>query len=115
MVTSIDNEGTAKGFDIELTRKIAQSVPIPVIASGGAGSVSHVHDAVAHGKADAVSIASVLHYNYVRSHVRGDDGFDEEGNIEFLRRGGGLPNIEDVGLPEIKTHLVEQGIPCRYQ
>jgi cyclase len=115
VVTSIDNEGTAKGFDIELTRKIAQSVPIPVIASGGAGSVSHVHDAVAHGKADAVSIASVLHYNYVRSHVRGDDGFDEEGNIEFLRRGGGLPNIEDVGLPEIKTHLVEQGIPCRYQ
>ena len=114
VVTSIDNEGTAKGFDLDLTRKIAESVPIPVIASGGAGSIGDVYAAVAHGKADAVSLASVLHYNYVRSHGHSEDGFDEEGNIEFLRHGGGLPSLEDACLPEIKEHLSSQGVPCRY-
>ena len=54
LVTSINQEGTGKGLDLELIRIISESVPIPVIACGGIGQVSHVHDAVVEGKADAV-------------------------------------------------------------
>ena len=62
LVTSVDREGTRKGFDLELTRRIADAVPVPVIASGGAGSVDDVADVIHHGHADAVAVASLLHY-----------------------------------------------------
>ncbi len=68
LVTSIDREGTLKGFDIALVRAIASVVDVPVIASGGLGSVDHVHDVVVTGCADAVAIANVLHYNKLSLH-----------------------------------------------
>ena len=65
LVTSIDREGTRKGFDVELVRSIAQAVPIPVIASGGMGCVAHLVDVVNQGHADAVAIADMLHYGRI--------------------------------------------------
>jgi cyclase len=62
MLTSVDQEGTRKGFDIALMRAVAGVVPIPVIASGGMGSTDHLVEVVQQGKADAVSMADVLHY-----------------------------------------------------
>ena len=62
LVTSVDREGTRKGFDLHLTRRIADAVPIPVIASGGAGSVDDVAAVIRDGHADAVAVASLLHY-----------------------------------------------------
>lgn len=62
LVTSVDREGTGTGYDLELTCRLAETLPIPVIACGGAGSLKHVVEAVADGKADAVSLASLLHY-----------------------------------------------------
>ena len=63
IVTSIDKEGTGQGFDIELTRKIAESVSIPVIACGGAGTNEHISEVITEGKADAALIASMVHFN----------------------------------------------------
>lgn len=63
LLTSVDAEGTQKGFDCELVRKVAAAVPIPVIAGGGMGSADHLIEVVKSGKADAVAMASVLHYN----------------------------------------------------
>ncbi|SFF99867.1 cyclase [Lachnospiraceae bacterium C7] len=62
LLTSMDADGTKKGYDIELTRKIAESVTIPVIASGGAGEKEHFYDALTEGKADAALAASLFHY-----------------------------------------------------
>lgn len=62
LVTSIDREGTRQGFDLELTRAITSAVGIPVIASGGMGKSSDLVDVVTQGKADAVAMADVLHY-----------------------------------------------------
>ncbi|MEJ2354487.1 MAG: imidazole glycerol phosphate synthase subunit HisF [candidate division WOR-3 bacterium] len=62
LLNSIDKDGTKEGYDIELTRKISDSVNIPVIASGGAGNPQQMVDAVKEGKADAVLLASLLHY-----------------------------------------------------
>ena len=62
LVTSMDADGTQAGYDLELTRAIAQSVEIPVIASGGAGTVEHIHAALTTGQAEAALLASLLHY-----------------------------------------------------
>lgn len=63
LITSVDREGTKKGLDIELTGAVCESVNIPVIASGGMGRIEHLNAAIEQGKADAVAMASVLHYN----------------------------------------------------
>lgn len=62
LLTSMDCDGTKNGYDIELTKKISESVSIPVIASGGAGKLEHFKDAVTEGKADAVLAASLFHF-----------------------------------------------------
>lgn len=61
-VNSIDADGTKAGYELNLTRRIAESVRIPVIASGGAGSPEHMYDALTQGKAAAALIASIVHY-----------------------------------------------------
>ncbi len=61
-VNSIDADGTRDGYELTLTRRICETVSIPVIASGGAGSPAHMHDAVSKGKASAALIASIVHY-----------------------------------------------------
>ena len=62
MLTSMDKDGTKDGYDIELTRAISEAVSIPVIASGGAGTLEHLYEALSAGKADAVLAASIFHF-----------------------------------------------------
>jgi cyclase len=62
LLTSMDRDGTKDGYDIELTRRISESVNIPVIASGGVGRLEHLYDGLVLGKADAVLAASIFHY-----------------------------------------------------
>jgi cyclase len=62
LLTSMDRDGTKSGFDLELTRTIAEAVDVPVIASGGVGTLQHLTDGVVIGKADAVLAASIFHY-----------------------------------------------------
>ena len=62
LLTSMDCDGTKVGYDIALTRQIAEAISIPVIASGGAGTKEHFFDALTEGKADAALAASLFHY-----------------------------------------------------
>jgi imidazole glycerol-phosphate synthase subunit HisF len=62
LLTSMDRDGTSDGYDLELTRAVADSVPVPVIASGGAGKLDHLVDGIVEGHADAVLCASIFHY-----------------------------------------------------
>lgn len=66
LLTSMDCDGTKDGYDIELTRQVAEAVNIPVIASGGAGTHEHIYQALTDGNADAALIASIVHYNETR-------------------------------------------------
>jgi cyclase len=61
LLTSMDADGTLAGYDIELTRTVAEAVPVPVIASGGAGTATHFRDVLTEGKADAALAASLFH------------------------------------------------------
>lgn len=76
LLTSMDGDGTKNGYDLQLTKAIAESVPIPVIASGGAGCLEHFYEALTEGKADAALAASLFHYKEleiqeVKSYLRG--------------------------------------------
>jgi len=62
LLTSMDRDGTKDGYDIELTRTVSQSVSVPVIASGGAGSLEHLYDGLVEGCADAALAASIFHF-----------------------------------------------------
>lgn len=78
LLTSMDCDGTKAGYDLELTRAVAESVSIPVIASGGAGKLEHFYDALTEGKAEAVLAASLFHYKEleirkVKEYLRGRD------------------------------------------
>jgi len=113
VLTSVDREGTGEGFDLELTKAVASAVTIPVIAHGGAGSKEDIAEVIKKGKADAVTFASVIHYDYIKQR---DFTFEsgKEGNTEFLKSGKSFSNIKTTGLPEVKNYLNQQGIPCRY-
>jgi len=65
LLTSMDCDGTKDGYDLDLTRAVAEAVGVPVIASGGAGTVEHLYDALTLGQADAVLAASIFHYREI--------------------------------------------------
>jgi cyclase len=66
LLTSMDRDGTKDGYDLELTKAVADAVDIPVIASGGAGELSHLTEAITEARADAVLVASIFHYGQYR-------------------------------------------------
>ncbi len=65
LLTSMDKDGTKSGFDVELLKKVSQFIKIPLIASGGVGSLEHFYEGVAEGKANALLAASVFHFNEI--------------------------------------------------
>ena len=112
LLTSIDREGTGKGFDLELTRQAARSVTIPVVACGGAGALEHIRDVVLDGAADAVCVASMLHYDLLK-RTGTDYSAGEEGNVEFLKQARGFSKIAGASVKEIKRLLLDSRIACR--
>ena len=80
LLTSMDADGTKAGYDLAMTRTVADLVPIPVIASGGAGTLEHIADALTEGKADAALLASLLH-----------DGVYTVGQIKEYLASRGIP------------------------
>jgi cyclase len=115
VLTSVDREGTGLGFDLEITRRVSEAVGIPVIAHGGAGTVAHLREVLTEGKATAVAVASMIHYDYIARHAM-NGNFEKEGNLEFLKSGRSLfSRIQPTGLREIKESLHASGIECRHQ
>jgi len=84
LLTSIDKEGTKKGFDIELVKAVSEAVPIPVIASGGLGKKEDFSKVVYEGQADAVAIGSVLHYNQMTIQDIKQDAYSNGINIRRM-------------------------------
>ncbi len=113
LVTSIDREGTGSGFDLELVRRIATAVSIPVVACGGAASADDVVRAVTEGAADAVSVASILHYAFVRELEERSEGFEGHGGFEVLRERREFDRITPCSIADLKRGLAEARVPCR--
>lgn len=115
LITSIDKEGTGRGFDLELLEAISTSVSIPVIGCGGCGRPEHVVDALVSGRADAVCLAAALHYNALAELLEKSKSHDyeQEGNIEFLKARLRFSQVSPCTIDEIKSAMMKNGLACR--
>jgi cyclase len=111
VITSVDNEGTGQGFDLDLISKISSLVSIPVIAHGGAGKQQQVLDLMNGGNADAVMISSLFHYHFIKENESKASSL--EGNVEFLNQKRNFHTFEPCTIKELKEKLVENNIECR--
>lgn len=111
VISSVDREGTGLGYDIELIKSIASKVTVPLIAHGGPGKLQHVKEAITEGKANAVAIASVLHYGYIEQNRNVMSG--NEGNKEFLLSGKKFSKIHPFTIMDIKSELNINNIEMR--
>jgi len=113
VITSVDREGTGKGYDVGLTRSIAGAVGVPVIAHGGPGKKEHFIEVLSEGKADAFAVASMIHYDLI-AQQQSDMESRSEGNVSFLKSGrSSFGEIVPASLTAIKRYLKDSSIPCR--
>lgn len=112
IITSVDKEGTGEGFDLELVSIIANAVDIPVVAHGGAGKIQDVSRVIIESNADAVSLSSLLHYNFIKNNIT-TSNVNIEGNVEFLNKKRNFHTFQTCDIKEIKEYLSNNNIPCR--
>ena len=111
VITSVDVEGTGKGFDINLITKIASLVNIPVVAHGGAGKKEHVLDLANKVDVGGIMIGSMFHYHQIKNHASALQ--QSEGNVEFLKQKRNFHTFEPCSITELKMYLKEYKIECR--
>lgn len=111
VITSVDNEGTGKGYDLDLISNITSLVGIPVIAHGGAGNQSHVVDALKGGNLSSAMISSLFHYHYIKENK--SQASSLEGNVEFLNQKRSFHTFEPCSIEDVKKTLKSNQIDCR--
>lgn len=112
IITSVDNEGTGKGLNIDFVKSISDAVNIPIIAHGGVGNMDNVVKLLDTQVIDAVAIGAALHYETIKFLTSKYIDF-EEGNLEFLKSGRGVHKIKPFKLKDLKHHLHSKSIYCR--
>jgi cyclase len=111
ILTSVDHEGTGIGFDIDLISNVASQLTIPVVAHGGCGKMDDLLELFNKTEAQAVSLASIIHYDTFNRLDKLEIG--DEGNLDFLHSGRGFKNIHAESISNIKKYLSENKISCR--
>jgi imidazole glycerol-phosphate synthase subunit HisF len=112
LLTSIDTDGTGDGFDVKLISDISNILKIPLIAHGGAGNNQHVVDVIKKGNADAVALASLIHYNSFNL-IKKKSKKLKNGNIEFLSKNKKFKTFEKLTLKSLKRNLIKKKISVR--
>jgi cyclase len=113
VITSVDNEGTGSGFDLELTKLICDNVNIPVIAHGGASGPENVVSVIQETGVDAVAIASIFHYHYIKELNNEKSDYSNEGNVSFLQSGKSFDKINLHTIEDIRNEIIKNKIPTR--
>ena len=107
IVTSIDHEGKKNGFNVSLYKEIKKKSDIPIVAHGGAGNINHIIEVFTIADVDAVSIASILHYSYMKNiHTN-----KEQGNKRFMKNYNA--NNMNYDITNIKKELLKNNINIR--
>lgn len=113
IITSVDQEGTGNGFDLNLTQCLANAVDVPVVACGGAGCPEDVEDVIIIAGADAVALASIIHYDLISNAINDNKKQCAEGNTEFLGSNRVFKKIQPASIDIIKKHMQGIGIGVR--
>ena len=109
ILTSVNNEGLKKGFDIDLTNKVTEKVNIPVIAHGGAGSLEDIYKVIKHTNISGVGLASILHYEALNYFPKLKP---KVGNINFLQNFNKVKKKKNL-ISEIKNYLKSKKVKVR--
>ena len=115
LLTDVDREGTGCGFDTKLVKTLSSALSIPLIACGGPKNLEHILEVISQGEADAVALSSMLHYACLRRKEISPTA-NGEGNIAFMSSGQEHTKFKGVvSISDIKKHLLDNKIPCRYE
>lgn len=112
IITSVDRDGTGRGFDNELCQLVLESVSIPVIVHGGAGKKEDIVEVLKNKIIDSVSIASLFHYETIK-YLNNTSENAIEGNFDFINSGKKIKNLEPILLNDLKHILKLNSINCR--
>tara|TARA_B100001029_G_scaffold117481_1_gene97360 strand:- start:12484 stop:13335 length:852 start_codon:yes stop_codon:yes gene_type:complete len=112
IITSVDRDGTGKGYDIDLISLVSKNIKIPIIAHGGASDNENIKNAIIKGGADAICLASILHYEAVKE-INLINNSHEEGNTSFLKSGNFFSKVIPNNISSIKNYLLKHDINCR--
>ena len=112
VLTSVDRDGTGEGPDLALISEIHKSLSVPLVIHGGIGEVSHIVELIGESAVSGVALASMLHYDFLRTH-RQVEGYEVEGNIEFLKSGRMNMKVSPLGVTALKKRLHSSGVACR--
>ena len=112
LLTSIDKDGTGEGFDEYIIPTVSKNLKIPLIAHGGAGNSKHVVDIIKKGYADAVALASVMHYSSFKLIKKKPIKY-KEGNVEFISRKNKYKTFEKLTIKSLKKKLIKEKIAVR--
>lgn len=112
IIESINQEGTGKGVDLDLVKKVSESVPIPFIATGGVGKKEHIIEVFQNTTVNAVSLASILHYKYMH-FLQFDKNKFSEGNADYLLQKSSLNTIVPETIFSIKEMMIASEIETR--
>lgn len=113
VVTSVDREGTGEGFDIPLIRSITDSVSVPVVAHGGAGSVEDIVNLVQATKVNGIAIASIFHYQTIQQVNTIQTFQKSEGNFSFLSQIQSIKKIKPISIGTVVEELRKLNVVCR--
>ncbi len=111
-LTCVDHEGSGNGFDLKLAKELYNAVSIPLVIHGGAGDKQHVLDVTRELPISGIAIASLFHYDFILNN-RQLDGFEDEGNIEFLKSNKVPSSIKSVSIKKLKLFLAGNNVNCR--
>lgn len=113
VITSVDREGTGEGFDIPLIKSIVESVSVPVVAHGGAGSVADIAKVIQETNVNGIAVASIFHYQTVKEIQTVMNLEKSEGNFNFLSQGVSTKRIKPVSFLSAVEELKKMNIVCR--
>jgi cyclase len=113
LLTSIDKEGTGEGFDDELISNVSESIEIPLIAHGGAGSLDKVWKTLQKNDISALAISSIFHYSLLNRFKNDLDNDFKEGNLDFIKKMTSYKNFGNISIIDFKKYLLEKKISVR--
>lgn len=112
ILTSVDREGTGKGFDHDLISKVASNISVPLVVHGGAGNKNHIKEVINKFDIDAISSSAIFHYDFVKKN-NNKMNKHSEGNFDFINSGKSVKNIDPTTINEVKDFLSENHINIR--
>jgi len=112
LITSVDKEGTGEGYDSSLLKQVLQEVSIPVVVHGGIGKKEDILEMRKESEFSGVAISSILHYDFIKLQ-RNLEGYEEEGNTEFLKSFRSMGNLRTSNIKGIKALLSSNDIISR--